>query len=949
MADAQNAEFKSFNLHSAGSDYVEGSALVVKSSSGAISIDGVAVGSVNALYITDPVAHDAADAGNPVKIGGYAKTAAPTAVSADGDRVNAWFSRYGALATILTDATGAIVATGQQYIEDTAITANAGQGTLVVARRDDALSALTPAQDDAVGLRVGDKGALWVQISDGSGNQITSFGGGTQYVGDAAATSTPTGTISMGLASAAAPTNVSADNDAVAAWHLRNGAQVVNLSAAGALIGGDATGGLHAQGAIAHDAVDSGNPVKIGGRTAGSGGLSPAVANGDRTDAWFDVRGALATTVTVAGSIVGAVDTASDAVASAGTSLAVAATAMVSNGSTWDRMREAPSADGQARTGLAAAAGVVFNSSTYDRMRSVQGVVAGASSDVGILAAGIGPGYSRIPAAVAASGATTATVSALGAKQAVFRITGTFTGFAATVQVSYDGTNYLTVGTNQAYIDGLGVSAFGTAITATAATGTVFVETWGAQAVRLNVTAVASGTATITPTANALASIPAASSGGGTQYVGDAAATATPTGTIAMGLASAAAPTNVSADNDAVAFWSLRNGAQVVNLSSAGALIGGDATGGLHVQGAVAHDAVDSGNPVKIGGQANSSMPSNVAAGDRVNQWFTLQGIAMVGTSGGRVNAADAVSNSALIPSIYDQTGAFNTLYNGSIPLYFNGTSWDRGRSIESLSTAPNVATGIPASGIGPGFDRKTDPAGVAATSTANAITYVVNGADIIVFQITTIGTTPGSMIFESTSDDSTWGTHGQVLKLGAETWIQGAFVPAVGDRYMLRSNGDRQVRLRVNAVYASGTVTAKITAATGTAMVKTIDVAPAPHNNGFALTSATAQYTTTQTSTTLGPTVSSTQRMVVYSVQIGAGGTTAGTYQLYFGTGAYSRGTNKAIIDHEFAPSATLKPGMVLTPAIPYMGAADEELKVTTSAAINPLTVTVWYYLVAA
>jgi len=40
--------------------------------------------------------HDSVDSGNPIKVGGYAKTAAPTSV-ADGDRVNAWFSQRGAL------------------------------------------------------------------------------------------------------------------------------------------------------------------------------------------------------------------------------------------------------------------------------------------------------------------------------------------------------------------------------------------------------------------------------------------------------------------------------------------------------------------------------------------------------------------------------------------------------------------------------------------------------------------------------------------------------------------------------------------------------------------------------------------------------------------------------------------------------------------------------------
>lgn len=47
-----------------------------------------------------------------------------------------------------------------------------------------------------------------------------------------------------GVASAAAPTSVNADQDAVRAWFLRNGAQATVITAAGALVGGDATNGL---------------------------------------------------------------------------------------------------------------------------------------------------------------------------------------------------------------------------------------------------------------------------------------------------------------------------------------------------------------------------------------------------------------------------------------------------------------------------------------------------------------------------------------------------------------------------------------------------------------------------------------------------------------------------------------------------------------------------------
>lgn len=48
----------------------------------------------------------------------------------------------------------------------------------------------------------------------------------------------------------------------------------------------------------------------------------------------------------------------------------------------------------------------------------------------------------------------------------------------------------------------------------------------------------------------------------------------------------------------------------------------------LAMDGTVAHDAVDSGNPVKVGGKATdpTSMPTAVASGDRVNASYDLYG-----------------------------------------------------------------------------------------------------------------------------------------------------------------------------------------------------------------------------------------------------------------------------------------------------------------------------------
>lgn len=48
----------------------------------------------------------------------------------------------------------------------------------------------------------------------------------------------------------------------------------------------------------AHDSVDRGSPLKIGGRASASGGF-PAVAESDRTDAWFTLNGQQMTIATV--------------------------------------------------------------------------------------------------------------------------------------------------------------------------------------------------------------------------------------------------------------------------------------------------------------------------------------------------------------------------------------------------------------------------------------------------------------------------------------------------------------------------------------------------------------------------------------------------------------------------------------------------------------------------
>ena len=60
-------------------------------------------------------------------------------------------------------------------------------------------------------------------------------------------------------------------------------------------------------------------------------------------------------------------------------------------------------------------------------------------------------------------------------------------------------------------------------------------------------------------------------------------------------------------------------------------LLNGSGTlGATKIQGDTANDAVDAGNPVKIGGRAEATVPAAVADGDRVNALFDLLGRAVV-------------------------------------------------------------------------------------------------------------------------------------------------------------------------------------------------------------------------------------------------------------------------------------------------------------------------------
>jgi hypothetical protein len=175
-----------------------------------------------------------------------------------------------------------------------------------------------------------------------------------------------------------------------------------------------------------------------------------------------------------------------------------------------------------------------------------------------------------------------ATLTPVGCAFAGVQITGTWAG---TVQFegSIDGTNFFALG---AFPPGSLLAP----VTSATANGQWFLPCGGLNKVRVRCSAFTSGTIAVTVQGSGGAVVPlplpVTVVGGGDGTIQgldahDAAITGNPV--LGGGYASAAAPSNVSADGDAVRAWFLRNGAQCMNVTAAGALVGGDATNGLDV------------------------------------------------------------------------------------------------------------------------------------------------------------------------------------------------------------------------------------------------------------------------------------------------------------------------------------------------------------------------------
>lgn len=115
------------------------------------------------------------------------------------------------------------------------------------------------------------------------------------------------------------------------------------------------------------------------------------------------------------------------------------------------------------------------------------------------------------------------------------------------------------------------------------------------------------------------------------------------------------------------------------------------------VTGNVASGATDSGNPVKVGGVFNTTLPT-VTAAQRVDFQTDANGHLGITPFVSSAALADTRSNSPNQVTGVSSVGAATMPTSVEYPYLFNGTTWDRPRSI--ITGTDSIGTGIAAAGI---------------------------------------------------------------------------------------------------------------------------------------------------------------------------------------------------------------------------------------------------------
>ncbi len=533
----------------------------------------------------------------------------------------------GDYSTLNVDASGSLYVTGggggTQYTEDAAA-ATDPVGTALMMVRSDSPSAITSTDGDNVAARGTNKGELYVKhndtiisrLVDSSGNAIDDDAnnalrvsivagggtGGTAMTDDAAFTVGTTSITPVGGTYKSTRDTVD-DNDAGAfAMTQRRAIYSALETPAGDSLADDTADALRIAGPVASGVTVAGGPLLTGGR-AGDTAPSPVGADGTAVamrmsrlgepmvqlvdgsgDSCMDgTNNALRVNI-VAGAGSGGTAMTDDAAFTVGTTSVtpVAGTYRTTRDSVndGDAGALAMTATRALYTTLETPAGDSLVDDTLDAVQVK--VVENTASAL--------PVYDLVTSGDVDAVDELVFEQADGRALVTIEVTGTF---VATLQ--FEGTMEGSVWSSvRAFVAGSTPAA----VTSTTTTGRWYAHIAGLSLFRVRVSAYTSGTASVrlrfSVRPNGQAGV-VISDGGLSVTVDDGNNALLVRGSTAHdspvaqnphyigGVASAAAPTDVSADLDVVRAWFLRNGAQMVGLQAAGALIGGDATNGLDV------------------------------------------------------------------------------------------------------------------------------------------------------------------------------------------------------------------------------------------------------------------------------------------------------------------------------------------------------------------------------
>jgi hypothetical protein len=329
--------------------------------------------------------------------------------------------------------------------------------------------------------------------------------------------------------------------------------------------------------------------------------------------------------------------------------------------------------------------------------------------------------------------------------------------------------------------------------------------------------------------------------------------------------------------------------------------------------GDVAHDAADSGNPVKIGGKTKDILPTPVAIGDRTDAWFDTRGALLVTLHNGSGNLISGYSNNVdAVGNIANATA----LPTASFSYVFNGTNWDRARSggvtgMQGISgdTAHDAVDGgnpVKIGGRATGAGESTGQTAVADLDRVNAA-FDVNGK-------------MGVFIGDPGQND-----HARVGYASGDGLNNAANKGLWTNAKLVGFNGTTWDRIRtIGGLPASD-------ANTGIAAVAVV-----PHKTGYTQWFAGADITTATTTNIKTPTAG--KKLVITKVTIGTGGTTAGLVTVWLaasGDTTVNLNTDDVLFRGVLTPTANATPGVILDfPTNPPIGTADFLLKVTTAAA---------------